>query len=220
MQDQSASLELYCNETKRAPASPRSYSESTIDINEVEMEAEQRIKALEEEVRTLKLDIQRTLVEIRDNLPEQSAPATKWEKKAWIMALLNIMLAVVLFSNISFFMSDGAVFGLNATLSAWIRGLWVALAFVWLLLQMYPLALLLGQEDQQWKEVVWRNALVFFRARPGFWVLLTLIVLVVAIVETVVPAAWLIIAIALLVAVASFALRSMLELFQKQGQAH
>ena len=182
---------------------------------------EQRVDvALEEEVKTLKLDIQRTLVEIRDNLPEQAAPATKWEKKAWVLALLNILLAVVLFTNISFFTTEGAVFGLNATLSAWIRGLWVALAFIWLLLQMYPLALLLGQEDQQWKGVVWRNALAFLRARPSLWVLLTLIVLVVAIVDTMVPAAWLIIAIALLVAVASFALRSMLELFQEQGQAH
>jgi hypothetical protein len=181
------------------------------------MDAEQRIEALEEEVRTLKHEIQRTLVEIRDNLPEQSAPVANWEKKAWLLALFNILLAVVLFSNISFFMSDGSVFGLNATLSAWIRGLWVALAFIWLLLQMYPLALLLGQEDQEWKGVVWRNALAFLRARPSLWVLLTLIVLVVAIVDTVVPAAWLIIAVALLVAVASFALRNMLELFQKQS---
>ena len=184
------------------------------------MEVEKRIKDLEEEVRTLKLDIQGTLVEIRENLPERSAPAAKWEKKAWVMALLNILLAVVLFTNISFFMSDGAAFGLNATLASWVRALWVAIAFIWLLLQMYPLVLLLGQEDQQWQGVVWRNALTFLRARPSFWVLLTLIVLVVAVVNTVVPAAWLIIAIALMVAVASFALRNMLELFQKQGQAH
>ena len=184
------------------------------------MEVEERIKDLEEEVRTLKLDIQGTLVEIRENLPERSAPAAKWEKKAWVMALLNILLAVVLFTNISFFMSDGAAFGLNATLASWVRALWVAIAFIWLLLQMYPLVLLLGQEDQQWQGVVWRNALTFLRARPSFWVLLTLIVLVVAVVNTVVPAAWLIIAIALMVAVASFALRNMLELFQKQGQAH
>ncbi len=181
------------------------------------MEVEQRIEALEEEVRTLKLDISRTLVEIRDNLPEQSAPAAKWEKKAWLLALVNILLAIVLFTNVAFFTSDGAVFGLNPTMSALIRGLWVALAFIWLLLQMYPLALLLGQEDQQWKGVVWRNALAFLRGRPSFWMLLTLIVLVVAIVDTAVPATWLIIAIALLVAVASFALRNMLELFQKQN---
>lgn len=183
------------------------------------MEVEQRIQALEEEVRTLKLDIQRTLVEIRENLPEKSAPAAKWEKKAWVLALLNILLAVVLFTNISFFMSGGAAFGLDPTLAAWIRALWVAIAFIWLLLQMYPLALLLGQEDRQWQGVVWRNALAFFRARPGLWVLLTLIVLVVAIINTAIPAAWLIIALALLTAVASLALRNMLELFQKQGHA-
>lgn len=184
------------------------------------MEVEQRIQVLEEEVRTLKHDIQRTLVEIRENLPEKSAPTAKWEKKAWVLALLNILLAVVLFTNISFFMSGGAAFGLDSTLASWVRALWVAIAFVWLLLQMYPLALLLEQEDRQWQGVIWRNALAFFRARPGLWVLLTLIVLVVAIINTVIPAAWLIIALALLVAVASFALRNMLELFQRQGQAH
>lgn len=184
------------------------------------MEVEQRIQVLEEEVRTLKLDIQRTLVEIRENLPEKSAPAVKWEKKAWVLALLNILLAVVLFTNVSFFMTGGAAFSLDPTLASWIRALWVAIAFIWLLLQMYPLALLLEQEDRQWQGVVWRNALAFFRARPGLWVLLTLIVLVVAIIDAVVPAAWLIIALALLIAVASFTLRNVLELLQKQAQAH
>jgi hypothetical protein len=183
------------------------------------MEQEQRIQALEEEVRTLKLDIQRTLIEIRENLPEESAPAAKWEKKAWVLALLNILLAVVLFTNISFFMSGGAAFGLDPTLASWIRALWVAIAFIWLLLQMYPLALLLEQEDRQWQGVVWRNGLAFLRARPGLWVLLTLVVLVVAIVNTMIPAAWLIVAVALLAAVAGFALQNMLELFQKQGHA-
>ena len=183
------------------------------------MDMEQRIQALEEEVRTLKLDIQITLVEIRENLPDESAPAVKWEKKAWILALLNILLAVVLFTNISFFVSGGEAFGLSSTVSSWIRALWVAIAFAWLLLQMYPLAMLLGQEDQQWQGVIWRNALTFLRTRPAFWVLLTLILLVVAIINTVVPAAWLIIALTLIVAVASFVVRNMLELFQRQGQA-
>ncbi len=184
------------------------------------MEVEQRIQALEEEVKTLKLEIQRTLVEIQASLPAESVAPAKWEKKAWVLALLNILLAVVLFTNISFFVSGSAAYGLDPTVVGWIRALWVAIAFVWLLLQMYPLALLLEQEDRQWQGVVWRNAAAFLHARPGLWVLLTLVVLVVAIINTILPAAWLVVALALLVAVASIALRNMLELFQKQGHAH
>ncbi len=180
------------------------------------MEVEQRIQILEAEVKTLKEEIQKTLVEIQASLPDKSTPSTKWEKKAWVLALLNILLAVVLFTNISFFTSDRAAMGLDPTVVSWVRALWVAIAFVWLLLQMYPLALLLEQEDRQWQGVVWRNATMFLRARPGLWVLLTLVVLVVAIINTIVPAAWLIVALALLVAVASIVLRNMLELLRGQ----
>ena len=184
------------------------------------MEVEQRIQALEDEVKTLKLDIQRTLIEIQESLPDSTAAPDRWEKKAWVLALLNMLLAVVLFTSLYFYLPGSAAFGLDPTVMSWVRALWVVIAFIWLLLQMYPLALLLEQEDRQWQGVVWRNALAFFRARPGLWVMLTLIVLVVAIINTIIPAAWLIIALALLVAVASVALRNMLELIQKQGQAH
>jgi len=184
------------------------------------MEQEQRIQALEEEVKTLKFEIRRTLVDIEESLPEKTGAPDRWEKKAWVLALLNTLLAVVLFTSLYFFEPGSAALGLDATLISWIRALWVAMAFIWLLLQMYPLALLLEQEDRQWRGVVWRNAMAFLRARPGLWVLLTLIVLVVAIINTVIPAAWLIVALALLVAVAGLALQNMLELFQKQGQAH
>ena len=184
------------------------------------MELEQRVQALEEEVKTLKLEIQKTLVEIQESLPEKTATPVRWEKKAWVLALLNILLAVVLFTNISIYIPGSAAFDLDPALASWLRALWVAIAFIWLLLQMYPLALLLTQEDRQWQGIVWRNAVGFFRARPGLWVLLTLVVLVVAIINTIIPAAWLIIALALLVAIASFALRDMLGLFQKRGQVH
>lgn len=184
------------------------------------MESEQRIQALEEEVKILKVEIQRTLVEIQENIPDRSTPSARWEKRAWALALLNILLAVVLFTNISFFMPGSTAFGLDPTVASWVRALWVAMAFIWLLLQMYPLALLLETEDRQWQGVIWRNATAVLRARPGMWVLLTLVVLVVAIVNTIVPAAWLIVALALLVAVGSTGVRSMLELFRQQSHAH
>lgn len=184
------------------------------------MELEERIQELEEEMNTLKLEIQNTLVEIQESLPEKTAAPVRWEKKAWMLALLNLLLALVLFTNIPIYVPGGAAFGLDPTRAAWLRAFWIAIAFMWLLLQMYPLALLLEQEDRMWQGIVWRNAVGFLRAQPGLWVLLTLVVLVVAIVNIIIPAAWLIVALALLVAMTSFALRNLLELFQKRGRAH
>ncbi|MCL4395101.1 MAG: hypothetical protein M1482_09925 [Chloroflexi bacterium] len=184
------------------------------------MELEQRVQALEEQVRTLKFEIQKTLVDIQASLPEKTAEPPRWEKKAWVLALLNIMMAVVLFTNIYFFLPGNTAFGLNSTVVSWLRALWVAIAFLWLLLQMYPLMLLLEQEDRQWQGVVWRNAVAGLRDRPVIWVLLTLVVLIVSIVDTLVPSAWLFIALTLLLAVAMLVVRNMFDLVKGQRQAH
>ncbi|MBI5654016.1 MAG: hypothetical protein HZC40_26745, partial [Chloroflexi bacterium] len=92
---------------------------------------------------------------------------------------------------------------------------WIALAFVWLLLQIYPLALLLEHEDPEWQELAWRNAIGFFRNRPDVLVLLTIVVLVVALVNTVLPAAWLLVMLMLVVAAGSLFARRLLE--RKRG---
>jgi hypothetical protein len=183
------------------------------------MELEQRVQLLEEQVRTLRFEIQKTLVDIQATLPEKAAEPSRWEKRAWVLALLNIMMAVVLFTNIYFFLPGSTAFGLDPIVVGWLRALWVAIAFVWLLLQMYPLMLLLEQEDRQWQGVVWRNAVAVFRDRPVIWVLVTLVVLLVAIVDTVVPAAWLFIALALLLAVAMLVVRNMFDLVKAQRHA-
>ncbi len=174
------------------------------------MEQEERIRALEEEVKNLKLEIGRTLIEIQKTLPASSSAPMRWEKKAWILALLNILLAIVLFTNIYIYVPGAISSQLNPTLAAWLRALWVAIAFIWLLLQMYPLALLLESEDRQWRGVVWRNALVFLRDRPGLLVMLTLAVLVIALIDTIIPTAWVVIALVFLVVVASVAAQNVL----------
>jgi hypothetical protein len=184
------------------------------------MELEQRVEELELEMKALKLDIQKTLIEIRDALPEKPSAPARWQKKAWVLALINMLLAVVLFTNMYLYLPGTMPFEINPTLTAWLRALWLAIAFIWLLLQMYPLALLLEQEDSQWQGVVWRNTTAFIRARPGSMVVLTLAVLVVAIINTAIPAAWLIVALTLLIAIGSIAMRSLLELFRERNGAH
>ena len=180
------------------------------------MEQEERIQALEDQVKNLKLEIGRTLLEIQKTLPEKSSAPMRWEKKAWILALLNILLAVVLFANIYVYIPGNPLAETHPTLAGWLRALWVALAFIWLLLQMYPLALLLESEDRAWRGVAWRNALGFFRDRPGLLVLATLTVLVIALIDTIVPFAWVIIALVLLIVVASVAAQNMLAALREK----
>lgn len=182
------------------------------------MELEQRIEILEQEVKTLKAEIHSTLIGIRESLPAQPSAPERWQKKAWILALINVLIAIVLFTNIYLYLPGDMPLGISATLQAWLRAFWLALAFIWLLLQMYPLALLLEQEEQQWRAASWRTALVFLRAQPGFILALTLTALIVAIVNMVIPAVWLIVALALLVGVGSMALRNVLCRQEKQAK--
>jgi len=172
---------------------------------------QQRIDALEREVKTLKGEIQHTLVEIQKNLPERNTTAARWQKKAWLLAIVNMFIAIVLFSNIYLYLPGSLPWTMDPTIAVFLRAFWIALAFVWLVLQLYPLALLLEQQDPEWQELAWRNAAGFFRNRPDVLVLLTVVVLLVALVNTVIPAAWLVIALMLLLVAGSAAVRYMLS---------
>jgi len=183
------------------------------------MELEHRVEQLEREIATLKTGIEQTLLDIQASLPDKVAPPSRWERRAWILALINILLAVMLFANIYLFLPGSLPLEIPPALTVWLRAFWLALAFVWLILQMYPLALLLEQEDRQWQGVVGRSAAAFVRARPGFLVVLTVVVLVVGIVNSVIPAAWILVSLALLVAVGSIASQSVLQLFRERMRA-
>jgi hypothetical protein len=161
------------------------------------MEFEQRLERLEKEVGLLKGEIQETLLNVQKSLSPQPARPSQWQKRAWGLALLNVLLAIALFTNIRFYTSDGGLPGSDSTLGAWLRGFWIALAFLWLLLQMYPLALLLDQEDKRSREMAWRKAIAIFRSNPGLTLALTLLVLVVAVISMLFPSLWLVLPVVL-----------------------
>ncbi len=184
------------------------------------MELEQRVKALEDQVHTLKNEIQGTLADIRVALPEKPATPARWQGKAWLLALLNMLLAVMLFTNIYLYIPTATPFAMSLVLRSWLRAFWIAVAFAWLLLQMYPLALLLEQENQQWQGLVWRNAVVFLRAHPGLILGLTLVVLVMALLNAVFPAVWFVVGLVLLAAVVGLAVWRLVELYLNQVRAH
>ena len=183
------------------------------------MDTADRIEKLEQQVRILEHEIAQTLKELQANLPEKSTASRRWQKNAWMLALLNLLMAVVLFTNIYLYLPNAADWlNLSPMVYAGLHALWIVIAFVWLLLQMYPLALLLEQDDAQWQGMVWRNASAFFCAKPTWLILVTFVVLVIALINTVIPAAWLIIAVALLVAFASIALRNLIDLVRQRSQ--
>ena len=107
-----------------------------------------------------------------------------------MLALLNMLVAMTLFTNIRWFATDSALHD-GTPSEPWLRATWVALVFVWLILQMYPLALLLAQEDARPREVAWRNAAALFRSNPGLIASLTMLVIAVSVVSMLFPSLWL-----------------------------
>jgi uncharacterized membrane protein YesL len=135
--------------------------------------------------------------------------------KAWGLALLNILVAAVVFTNISFYTPGNTPFEINPTLSIWIRGLFLGIVFLWLIIQMYLMALLLEQQDQRLR-VALRNAAVLAVANPGFTLVLALLLLIVAVISTLFPVLWFAITLALFAVVCNKAVLHLLEPYREQ----
>jgi len=137
--------------------------------------------------------------------------------KAWGLALLNILLAVVLLTNVRFYAPDSAPFNVSPTLSLWIRALFLGVALLWLIVQMYPMALLLEQADQRLR-VALRNAAVLSAANPGFTVALAVILLLVATISTLFPVLWVIVTLAIFAVVCNKAVLYLLKPHRNRTQ--
>ncbi len=182
------------------------------------MELEHRVKTLEHEMEDLKGEIQETLLGIQKGLSEEPVGASGWQKRAWGLALLNILAAITLFTNVRFYTPGNAPIEISPALSPWLRALWVAVAFLWLILQLYPLALLLEQEDQRLPGGALRNATALLTANPGFTAVLALLVLLVAVTSVLFPALWFLATFVLFVFVCHKAVRRLLALYQGRTQ--
>jgi len=165
------------------------------------MTLEKRVDRIEHEVNTLKQDIQRTLLVMQEKLREPPPDIGRWRRKAWIISLLNILLALTLFTNLRFYTSISPQ-GASLSVAPWLRAVWVTLAFVWLLLQMYPLALLISEEEPDSREAGWQNMAKLLSANPGLTLTLTMLTLVLAAISALFPPLWFIVVVALLALVA------------------
>jgi len=138
--------------------------------------------------------------------------------KAWGLALLNILVTTIVLTSIRFYTPGNAPFEINPTLSLWIRAFWVVVALLWMVFQMYPLALLLEQEDQRLRTAL-RNAAALLIANPGFTLLLAVLLLITAVISTVFPALWFLVTVALFAVVCNKAVRHLLQPYREQAQA-
>ncbi|MEW5869733.1 MAG: YesL family protein [Chloroflexota bacterium] len=105
----------------------------------------------------------------------------------WRWGLLNLVIIFVLLSNYIFYGS------FEGGWVSWVQGVFLALIFLWLLLQIFTFPLLLEQQDQRLRTAL-RNSLVFYVKRPGFClgVGLTSLVLIILSTTLLVPA-WVVI---------------------------
>jgi len=138
--------------------------------------------------------------------------------KAWGLALLNILAVVVVITNLRFYTPGSAPFEIHPMLSLWMRAFWMAVALLWLALQMYPLALLLEQEDQRLR-VALRNTAVIFITNPGFTLVLAVLLLIVAVISTLLSPLWFFLTPALFAVICNKAVQHLLKPYREQAQA-
>ncbi|MBN1954337.1 MAG: DUF624 domain-containing protein [Anaerolineae bacterium] len=112
--------------------------------------------------------------------------------RAWLVAALHAAVLLILVSNLGFYHPASNPLGLPDQLLPYIQGVFVGLAFVWLLLSQYLGPLLLEQEDTR-ARVLLRNAAVLLIARPGFAATLLVLILLVALLSTLLTVPWLLI---------------------------
>jgi len=173
---------------------------------------EDRIIALEQENRVLKGEIQTTLTALQADL-EATPPrglGERWSRRAWFLALLNLTLAIVLFVNVNYFTLEGLPPGLDPETVMWLHGLWMALSFIWLMLQLYPLTLIYETQERALRRATWRNAARLLVSNPALLVTLTCAVLVVALVSAFAPTVWLWLVVVMAVMVTGLGLRRVL----------
>jgi len=130
--------------------------------------------------------------------------------KAWGLALLNVLVAAITFTNIRFYTPGVAPFEISDTLSTWIGGFFTAVAFLWLVLQLYPMAALLEQEDQRLR-VALRNSAVLFVTNPGFTIVLALLLVLVAVISMLLAIPWVLITLAIFAVVCNKAVLHLLK---------
>jgi hypothetical protein len=98
--------------------------------------------------------------------------------KSLVLAILNVLVVVIAIISIRFYAPGTTPLDVDPTVSTVLMMGVIFFATVWLIYQMYPMALLIEQTDKRLR-VALRNAAVLYLRRPGFSALLALVLLII-----------------------------------------
>ena len=174
------------------------------------MALEDRITALERDNQLLKNIVHESLAALQEFLePEGPSPiVTRWQRRAWVVALLNVALAVTLFVNVRFFTLEGLPPTLTPKMMLWLRALWVVLAFIWLALQLYPLGLLLENQETPPRSLALRSAIRILTSSPAMTLSVTGCILLITLLSILWPVGWIWLMAGIMVGITYVSIRS------------
>jgi uncharacterized membrane protein YesL len=134
------------------------------------------------------------------------------------LALLNILVMIILLVNVWFYAPNNNPLNLDPGISRIIQMFFLLLTALWLVYQMYPMALILEQEDQRLR-IALRNAGVLLLNRPGFSILLALVLGIAVAISTyplIVP--WFLLTLSFIAVVCNKAVKHLLTPYRERAE--
>jgi len=138
--------------------------------------------------------------------------------KSWALALLNILVLVIMATNIWFYTPDVAPFKLSPQASLALDALFATLGLLWILMQLYAFPLVLEQTDERLRTAL-RNALALIVINPGFSILLLIFLVLIAALSIAVPPLWVLLTFAFFAVVCNRAVIHLLQPFRDKMAA-
>lgn len=136
--------------------------------------------------------------------------------KSLVLALVNIVVLAILVANVWFYAPGNNPWNINSALSMVIQIFFVILTTLWLVYQMYPMAMLLEQTDQRLR-TAFRNAGVLLLTRPGFSILLALVLAIAIAISTYLVIPWFVLTLSFIAAVCNKAVKHLLVPHREQA---
>lgn len=138
--------------------------------------------------------------------------------KSWGLALIDVLVAALVALNVWFYRPDVFPFNISDNLAVWIRSIFVALGFIWWCYQLYPMAMLLEQEDQRIRLAL-RNSLILVIVNPGAAFVVGVLSLLVLVLSLRVPPLLVLVALAFLAVACNEVVIHLLKPFRERAKA-
>ncbi|MFL7793854.1 MAG: hypothetical protein AB8I69_17045 [Anaerolineae bacterium] len=140
----------------------------------------------------------------------------RYSWKSLGLALISILILAILGANIWFYAPGNNPWEIDPGLSLAIRIFFAILTALWLVYQMYPMAMLLEQTDQRVRTAL-RNAGVLILTRPGFSILLALILAITIAISTYLVIPWFVLTFSFMALVCNKAVKHLLTPYREQA---